>query len=134
MCHIILRGGNSGPNYESQWVSKISEQIKKAKVVDNIMIDCSHGNSSKDHRNQPKVSSDISKQVAAGNQSIIGVMIESNINEGRQDIPLEENGGSKALKYGQSITDACVNWEQTIPMLQELAQAVRDRRSAAASN
>ncbi|KAJ2084000.1 3-deoxy-7-phosphoheptulonate synthase [Coemansia sp. RSA 988] len=127
--HIILRGGNSGPNYETEWVSKISEQIKKANVVDNIMIDCSHGNSRKDHRNQPKVCSDIAKQVAAGNKSIIGVMIESNINEGRQDIPSEEAGGAKALKHGISITDACVSFEQTVPMLKELAQAVRQRRS-----
>ncbi|KAJ2303332.1 3-deoxy-7-phosphoheptulonate synthase [Coemansia sp. RSA 2706] len=130
LCHIILRGGNSGPNYEAEWVANISEQIKKAKVVDNIMIDCSHGNSRKDHRNQPKVCSDVAKQVAAGNRSIIGVMIESNINEGRQDIPSESEGGVAALKYGQSITDACVSWEQTVPMLKELAQAVRDRRSA----
>ncbi|KAJ2371488.1 3-deoxy-7-phosphoheptulonate synthase [Coemansia sp. RSA 2607] len=95
------------------------------------MVDCSHGNSSKDHRNQPKVCSDIAKQVAAGNQSIVGVMIESNINEGRQNIPSEEEGGVKALKYGQSITDACVSWEQTVPMLKELAEAVRARRAAA---
>ncbi|KAJ2400232.1 3-deoxy-7-phosphoheptulonate synthase [Coemansia sp. RSA 2559] len=129
MCHIILRGGNSGPNYEASWVARISDQMKGAKIEDNIMIDCSHGNSSKDHRNQPKVSSDIAKQIASGNKSIIGVMIESNINEGRQNIPSEAEGGPNALKYGQSITDACVSWEQTVPMLQELAQAVRDRRS-----
>ncbi|KAJ2342058.1 hypothetical protein GGH92_005541, partial [Coemansia sp. RSA 2673] len=124
LCHIILRGGNSGPNYEEEWVSKISEQILKAKVVDNIMVDCSHGNSSKDHRNQPKVCSDIARQVSAGNRAIVGVMIESNIVEGRQNIPTESEGGLKALTYGQSITDACVSWEQTIPMLQELAQAI----------
>ncbi|KAJ2107136.1 3-deoxy-7-phosphoheptulonate synthase [Coemansia sp. RSA 922] len=128
LCHIILRGGNSGPNYEEEWVSKISEQILKAKVVDNIMVDCSHGNSSKDYRNQPKVCSDIARQVSAGNRAIVGVMIESNIVEGRQNIPTESEGGLKALTYGQSITDACVSWEQTIPMLQELAQAVRNRR------
>ncbi|KAI9499912.1 hypothetical protein BX070DRAFT_196650 [Coemansia spiralis] len=133
LCHIILRGGNSGPNYAAEWVGRISEQIKKAGVVDNIMIDCSHGNSSKDHRNQPGVSSDIARQVAAGNRAIVGVMIESNINEGRQNIPGEAEGGVAALKYGQSITDACVSWEQTVPMLQELAQAVRDRRSSSSS-
>ncbi|KAJ1943298.1 3-deoxy-7-phosphoheptulonate synthase [Linderina pennispora] len=130
LCHIILRGGNSGPNFGAEWVAKISEQISKAGVVDNIMIDCSHGNSSKDHRNQPKVSSDIAKQIAAGNKAIVGVMIESNIAEGRQNIPDEANGGAAALKYGQSITDACVSWEQTVPMLQELAEAVRARRQA----
>ncbi|KAJ1935114.1 3-deoxy-7-phosphoheptulonate synthase, partial [Linderina macrospora] len=97
LCHIILRGGNSGPNYGAEWVAKISEQISKAGVVDNIMIDCSHGNSSKDHRNQPKVSSDIAKQIAAGNKAIVGVMIESNIAEGRQNIPDEANGGVAAL-------------------------------------
>ncbi|KAI8319363.1 3-deoxy-7-phosphoheptulonate synthase [Martensiomyces pterosporus] len=130
LCHIILRGGNGGPNYEAEWVAKISEQITKAGIADNIMIDCSHGNSCKDHRNQPKVCSDVARQVAAGNKAIVGVMIESNINEGRQNIPDEANGGVAALKYGQSITDACVSWEQTVPMLQELAQAVRDRRNA----
>ncbi|KAJ2503659.1 3-deoxy-7-phosphoheptulonate synthase, partial [Coemansia sp. RSA 2049] len=129
LCHIILRGGNSGPNFEATWVAKISDQMAGAKIADNIMIDCSHGNSRKNHRNQPNVSSDVAKQVAAGNKSIVGVMIESNISEGRQDIPAEAEGGAKALKYGQSITDACVSWEQTIPMLQELAQAVRDRRA-----
>ncbi|KAJ2664597.1 3-deoxy-7-phosphoheptulonate synthase [Coemansia sp. RSA 1199] len=128
-CHIILRGSNAGPNYEAEWVSQISAQITKAKVADNIMIDCSHGNSSKDHRNQPKVCSNVAKQVAAGNRSIIGVMIESNIVEGRQNIPSEAEGGAKALTYGQSITDACVSWEQTVPMLKELAEAVRARRS-----
>ncbi|KAJ1734236.1 3-deoxy-7-phosphoheptulonate synthase [Coemansia biformis] len=130
LCHIILRGGNSGPNYEAEWVARISKQIAKAGVVDNIMIDFSHGNSSKDHRNQPKVCSDVARQVAAGNRAIIGVMIESNINEGRQNIPSEAEGGPKALKYGQSITDACVSWEQTVPMLRELAEAVRARRSS----
>ncbi|KAJ2784432.1 3-deoxy-7-phosphoheptulonate synthase [Coemansia javaensis] len=130
MCHIILRGGNAGPNYGAEWVARISEQITKAGVVDNIMIDCSHGNSNKDHRNQPKVCSDVAAQVAAGNRAIMGVMIESNINEGRQNIPSEAEGGPKALKYGQSITDACVSWEQTIPMLKELAQAVRARRAS----
>ncbi|KAJ2710010.1 3-deoxy-7-phosphoheptulonate synthase [Coemansia spiralis] len=130
-CHIILRGGNSGPNYGAEWVARISAQTTKAGVVDNIMIDCSHGNSSKDHRNQPKVCSDVATQVAAGSRAIMGVMIESNIVEGRQNIPSEADGGPKALKYGQSITDACVSWEQTTPMLRELAAAVRTRRSAA---
>lgn len=129
LCHIILRGGNSGPNYEKEWVDKIGEQIRSAGVVDNIMVDCSHGNSNKDHRNQPKVCEDVAGQVASGNKSIIGVMIESHLIEGRQNIPKKEDGGAEALKYGQSITDACVSWDQTVPMLRQLAKAVQTRRN-----
>ncbi|KAJ1911925.1 3-deoxy-7-phosphoheptulonate synthase [Mycoemilia scoparia] len=129
LCHVILRGGNDGPNYEAKWVKKIGDELEKAKLKKNIMIDCSHGNSRKDHRNQPKVLENISEQISGGDGSIIGVMVESNINEGRQNVPPAEQGGKAALKYGQSITDACVSWETTIPMMQKLAEAVRNRRS-----
>jgi len=89
------------------------------------MIDCSHGNSSKDHNNQPKVLEDICEQLKAGETSIVGVMIESHINAGRQEIPAE---GPKGLKYGVSITDACIDWDTTIPMLDKLNEAVKERR------
>lgn len=90
------------------------------------MIDCSHGNSSKNHRNQPIVASSIAQQVAAGDFSITGVMIESHINEGNQKVGPE---GKEGLKYGVSITDACIDWETTASTLRELAAAVSKRRS-----
>jgi 3-deoxy-7-phosphoheptulonate synthase len=129
--HIILRGGSKGPNYASEHVRKVAETLqKKSKSQDeppfaSIMIDCSHGNSSKNHNNQPLVVKDICAQLAAGEKVITGVMIESHINEGRQDVPAD---GPSALKYGISITDACVDWERTVRMLDELNQAVDKRR------
>ncbi|CAG8568820.1 916_t:CDS:2 [Ambispora gerdemannii] len=131
LCHVILRGSNSGPNYKKQYIDATKESLRKAKLPELIMIDCSHGNSSKKHTNQPIVSTDIASQVASGDDTIIGVMIESNIVEGRQDVPKE---GPSALKYGQSITDACVSWEDTVPMLEGLAKAVRERRILRANN
>lgn len=106
-------------------MSAIAEQLEKAKLPKNIMVDCSHGNSSKKHKNQILVASDISRQISAGDKSIMGVMIESNLREGRQDVPPE---GPDFLKFGISITDACVSFEDTIPMLTELAEAVKQRR------
>ncbi|KAF8966946.1 3-deoxy-7-phosphoheptulonate synthase [Flammula alnicola] len=130
--HVILRGGTKGPNYASEHVRKAAEDIeKKAKKSANekpfasIMVDCSHGNSSKNHRNQPLVIDNICEQLAAGERNITGVMIESHINEGRQDVPPE---GPSALKHGVSITDACVDWESTVTMLAQLDQAVSKRR------
>ncbi|CAG8449238.1 10368_t:CDS:10 [Ambispora leptoticha] len=131
LCHIILRGSNSGPNYKKQYIEAAKESLQKVKLPELIMIDCSHGNSSKKHTNQPIVNADIANQVASGEDAIIGVMIESNLVEGRQDVPKE---GPSALKYGQSITDACVSWEDTVPMLEELAKAVRERRILKANN
>ncbi|PVU99841.1 hypothetical protein BB559_000356 [Furculomyces boomerangus] len=132
-CHIILRGGTDGPNYKSEYIKKYSEQIKKADLNDSIMIDCSHGNSNKDHNNQILVCKDISEQLSQGNTSIVGVMIESNINPGKQSIPEHIEGENQPviekLKYGVSVTDACVSWEQTEPMLEMLADAVRKRRT-----
>ncbi|KAI8877869.1 3-deoxy-7-phosphoheptulonate synthase [Backusella circina FSU 941] len=125
-CHVILRGSNSGPNYSQEHVAKARETCIKAGIRANIMIDCSHGNSSKDHRNQPKVAADLAEQIAAGDDSLIGVMIESNINEGNQKVPAE---GPSALKYGVSITDACVDFATTEEMLSNLAEAVKTRRA-----
>ncbi|QYJ70851.1 3-deoxy-7-phosphoheptulonate synthase AroG [Shewanella sp. FJAT-51649] len=121
-CHIILRGGRE-PNYSASHVTQISEQLKKAKLVDNIMIDFSHANSSKQYQRQMDVANDVAEQVAAGNKAIFGVMVESHLVEGRQDL-IE----GQALCYGQSITDACIGWDDTERLLAVLNQSVIERR------
>ncbi|KAG5646148.1 hypothetical protein DXG03_004201 [Asterophora parasitica] len=123
--HVILRGGTKGPNYASEHVKKAAEVITKKREWASIMVDCSHGNSNKNHNNQPLVVDDICTQLRAGERNITGVMIESHINEGRQDVPDE---GPQGLKWGVSITDACVDWERTVGMLDRLNEAVSDRR------
>eukprot|EP01136_Pigoraptor_vietnamica_P012386 Opistho-1_new@52254 len=106
-CHVILRGGSAGPNFSAEHVRACGDQLRKAKLPSRIMIDCSHGNSLKLHTNQPKVAHDIAEQLATGCDDIFGVMIESNLCEGRQNVP---PGGPSQLEYGKSITDACVGW------------------------
>ena len=123
-CHVILRGGNSGPNYSSADVDAVAAQLKGADLAHRVMIDCSHGNSSKDHARQPLVAEEIADQLAAGSDHIFGVMLESHLVEGRQD---QKPGQS--LTYGQSITDACISWETTVEVLDKLASAVRTRRA-----
>jgi len=125
--HIILRGASTGPNYKSEYVKAAAAAAEKARPDSHpsIMIDCSHGNSSKNHNNQPIVLDDICEQIKAGERSIVGVMIGSHINAGRQDIPPE---GPQGLKYGVSITDACINWAAMVPMLDKLNEAVKERR------
>jgi hypothetical protein len=122
--HVILRGAASGPNYSSEHVAKVESALAKAAVRTSIVIDCSHGNSSKKHTNQPIVAADIATQLAAGNRSIIGVMIESNLREGSQSIV-----DGRAWMYGQSITDACIDWKCTEGVLADLAAAVQKRSS-----
>lgn len=122
-CHTILRGGTE-PNYEKRFIDAAADKLEKGKVRPAIMIDCSHGNSNKDYRNQPKVCENVCAQVAAGDERIIGVMIESNIHAGKQDLPKD----LRQLRYGVSITDGCVSFEETIPMLHALAAAVQARR------
>lgn len=126
-CFIILRGGTKGTNYDAESIKEAKEVLIKKKEKMAIMIDCSHGNSNKDHRNQPKVAKVIGEQLAAGEKAIIGVMIESNIHEGNQKVPAE---GLAGLKQGVSITDACIDWEATEETLEGLAAAIRDRRKA----
>jgi 3-deoxy-7-phosphoheptulonate synthase len=139
----ILRGGKTGTNYDEKSIAIAKEKLNKAGVNSRLMVDCSHGNSLKNHKNQPKVAKDVAEQIAGGEQSIMGVMIESNINEGMtillltlffkstdifigaQKVPKE---GKAGLKYGVSITDACINWEDTEIVLAELAAAVATRR------
>ncbi|KAI0030143.1 3-deoxy-7-phosphoheptulonate synthase [Vararia minispora EC-137] len=122
--HVILRGGTKGPNYSSEHVRTAANAIAKGRpeAHASVMIDCSHANSQKNHNNQSKVITDICEQLAAGERSLTGVMIESNINGGRQDVPAE---GPSGLKYGVSITDACVDWETTIDMLNQLNKVRR---------
>jgi 3-deoxy-7-phosphoheptulonate synthase len=114
--HIVLRGGNDGPNYGAEAIQACEEMLRKADLPRNIMVDCSHANSGKDCRRQLEVLQDIGGQVAAGNESIIGIMLESNLLEGRQDIP--ENPAD--LKYGLSITDACLDWPTTADAIRKL--------------
>jgi 3-deoxy-7-phosphoheptulonate synthase len=124
-CHLILRGGSGEPNYEAAAVSRAIAALEKAKLSPRLMVDCSHGNSRKDPRRQPSVAGDIAGQIRAGSRSVAGVMIESHLIGGRQDsVP----GGK--LTYGQSITDACLAWDDTVPVLRDLADAVRARRAA----
>ncbi|KAL2107877.1 hypothetical protein VUR80DRAFT_4644 [Thermomyces stellatus] len=122
---VILRGGSKGTNYDKESVQAAKETLIKKGQKTAIMIDCSHGNSNKDHRNQPKVAAAIADQLREGETAIVGVMIESNVNEGNQKVPPE---GPSGLKKGVSITDACINWETTVKTLENLAEAVRARR------
>jgi 3-deoxy-7-phosphoheptulonate synthase len=122
-CHIILRGSAAGPNYSAEHVAKAGRALVEAGLPARLMIDCSHGNSGKDYRRQPEVAADICAQLAAGNGSIFGVMMESHLVAGRQELT-----PGCAPAYGQSITDACLGWEETVPVLRALAAAVRGRR------
>jgi len=134
--HVILRGGTKGPNFASEFVKDAAKTMEKTrpKSFASVMIDCSHGNSQKNHNNQPKVVDNICEQLIAGDKNITGVMIESNMNEGRQDVPPESEGGKSKLKYGVSITDACVNWDSTVAMLDKLNEAVGKRREVVMQN
>jgi 3-deoxy-7-phosphoheptulonate synthase len=125
-CHVILRGGKGKPNYDAESVAGTLEQLRHTGLTERIVIDASHDNSGKDHERQPQVVSEIADQVADGNGAIVGVMMESFLVAGRQD--LESDGD---LIYGQSITDACMDWDTTVLALDRLASAVRKRREAA---
>lgn len=128
-CHIILRGGSDGTNFDKSAVDKSLALLRKGGMAEtSIMIDCSHGNSSKKFENQPIVSANVATQVAAGEKGIIGLMIESNIVEGNQKLDQGKTDISK-LVYGQSVTDACVNLDVTASMLDGLAKAVLARRA-----
>lgn len=124
-CFIILRGGKAGTNYDAESINTAKESLRKSKTQDRLMVDCSHGNSSKNHKNQPKVAANVAEQISNGEDCIMGVMIESHINEGNQKVPAE---GKCGLKYGVSITDACIHFEDTEAVIENLAAAVRKRR------
>jgi 3-deoxy-7-phosphoheptulonate synthase len=123
-CHVILRGGSKGPNYGKEQVAEVVERLNAAEVPARVMIDCSHANSGKSHERQADVVRDVAGQVAAGNRAIFGLMIESFLVDGRQD-----HHPGKELVFGQSITDACMSWERTEPLFEQLANAVRKRRA-----
>ncbi|MFC5457588.1 3-deoxy-7-phosphoheptulonate synthase [Prosthecobacter fluviatilis] len=123
-CHVILRGGKGGTNFDAASIKIVADQLTARGLPASVMVDCSHGNSLKDYRKQPLVSASLAQQIASGSTAITGVMIESHLVEGRQDTK-----PGQPLTYGQSITDACVSWETTEAMLEELAAAVRTRRS-----
>ena len=115
--HVVLRGGGGKPNYDSVSIALCEQALEKAKLPTNIVVDCSHANSNKDHNVQPLVLDDIVHQIKDGNQSICGVMIESNSNEGNQSIPDDLS----QLEYGVSVTDACIGWESTEKSLHKMA-------------
>ena len=122
-CHVILRGGTrTGPNYDAEHVAKVGARLAAKGLRESVMVDCSHGNSHKDHGKQTDVAAAICEQVAAGSRRIFGAMLESHLVEGRQDyVP-----GQPAV-YGQSITDACLSLQHTEPLLERFAQAQRAR-------
>ena len=125
--HIILRGGSDGPNYDAVSVDKVAHSMQKADLKANIMIDLSHANSLKQCQRQLLVAEDVSEQIASGDQRIMGVMIESHLESGRQDIMAGQTLDD--LVYGQSITDGCIDWDDTEKVLQSLALAVQKRRT-----
>ena len=148
-CFVILRGGKRGTNYDPASIRDAKAALDKKGAPRRLMVDCSHGNSEKNHKNQPKVAEVVAQQIEAGEEAIMGVMIESNIHEGMrfwrsswraldtnglaggQKIPEE---GKAGLKYGVSITDACIGWEDTELVLARLASAVGKRRKALGTN
>ncbi len=129
-CHVILRGGKT-PNYDAASVEGASQALAQAGLAQKLMIDCSHGNSSKQHENQLKVAQVIADQLAAGDMRIMGAMVESHLVAGRQDLLAGQRLAD--LTYGQSITDACLGWETSVQALDCLALGVRERRRALAS-
>lgn len=120
--HVVLRGGDSGPNYDTVSVAVAEAAMVKAKLPTNIVVDCSHANSSKKPEMQPLVMTDVVNQIRAGNKSILGVMIESNIEAGNQSIPADLS----QLKYGCSVTDGCIGWETTEQTIRDAAIMLRD--------
>ena len=121
-CHIILRGGGGSTNFDSESISEASERLEKSELDSRLMVDMSHANSQKNHKKQLDVCASLVQQIEQGDRRIMGVMIESNLVEGNQSI-----GDGSNLVYGQSITDACLSWEDTEPSLEKLAEAVEKR-------
>ncbi|MFI1993142.1 3-deoxy-7-phosphoheptulonate synthase [Actinoplanes sp. NPDC020271] len=121
-CHLVLRGGGGKPNYSAEDVEKSMQLLRKAGLPERLVIDCSHGNSNKDHNRQPLVAEDIAGQMEAGNHAISGVMLESFLVPGRQDL-------GDDMTYGQSVTDACMGWDGTVAVLERLAAAAAHRRT-----
>lgn len=127
--HLVLRGGKHGPNYDASHVEQAAKELAELGLNPRMMVDCSHANSQKDHKQQIKVLQNVAQQMEAGGRHILGVMIESHLVEGKQPIPKDLS----QLRYGQSITDACVNFEQTADMLRTLALAIAPSLQASTS-
>jgi len=123
-CHLILRGASNGPNFSETAIKAATKKLRAADVTGRVMVDFSHGNSNKDHTRQVLVAEDICGQLAKGSKRICGVMVESNLKAGKQAMK-----DKASLEYGLSVTDACISWEMTEPVLESLAQAVRQRRA-----
>jgi 3-deoxy-7-phosphoheptulonate synthase len=121
--HVILRGGRSGSNFDAGSVARTLDALRAAHLPPRVMIDASHGNSGKDYRRQPEVASNVARQVERGERGIIGLMLESFLIDGRQELDW-----ANGMTYGQSVTDSCMGWEMTVPVLEELSRAVRERR------
>ncbi len=123
-CHIILRGSKDGTNYDATSISTITNSLSEQGHLPRVMVDCSHGNSRKNSQNQPLVADDLCQQISSGSESILGIMLESHLTSGKQAFSVGQRP-----KYNQSITDGCISWEQTKPILENLAQAVSKRRN-----
>ncbi|MEM7540566.1 MAG: 3-deoxy-7-phosphoheptulonate synthase [Pseudomonadota bacterium] len=124
--HIVLRGGSHGPNYSAKHVKEAEAALTGIATLPSIMVDCSHANSGKDHKKQGKVLQSIIEQINDGNDSIIGVMVESNLVAGKQPLDL-----ANGLRYGVSVTDACIDWQETATLMQNLNEAIEARQVAA---
>ncbi len=122
-CHLILRGASNGPNFSEAAIKAATKKLRAANVPARVMVDFSHGNSNKDHTRQVHVAGDVCRQLADSSTDICGVMIESNLKAGKQTLT-----DAASLEYGLSVTDACISWEMTEPVLESLAEAVRQRR------
>ena len=122
-CHLILRGASNGPNFSEAAIKAATKKLRAADVTGRVMVDFSHGNSNKDHMRQALVAEDVCRQLADGSKRICGVMVESNLKAGKQALK-----DKASLEYGLSVTDACISWEMTEPVLVALAEAVRQRR------
>jgi 3-deoxy-7-phosphoheptulonate synthase len=129
-CHVILRGGRTGPNYSAQHIADVVETLKSNGLAPRLMVDCSHANSGKDHLKQVEVAEDLAGQIAGGTRTIFGVMLESFLVDGNQKHV--EGEPLDRLTRGQSITDACLGWDKTVPVLESLAEAVLAGRSVGA--
>ncbi|WAC17891.1 3-deoxy-7-phosphoheptulonate synthase [Luteolibacter sp. SL250] len=123
-CHLILRGGKSGPNYDKESVAAAEAMLREQNLPPSVMVDCSHGNSMKDYRNQPMVAADLCNQISAGSRTVTSVMIESNLVEGNQGLSKDLS----SLVRGKSVTDACIGWDDTVEVLDRFAAAIRARR------